>query len=744
LSSLLVVSASDLLDAYPNTRIDGLLGDVLKARCEALGRKSPQGTEIETWNESLPALAEQLRAAGLGHLVLFIEVAMHPFDEEADVIIAGAGHDGRPYYTLVELKRWTEFEVLPSGRVMAGSGRGKVKSKRHPADQAAAHTSVLSDLFAPLDPQYFIPVVLLHNATEHFMEQLEELSPVADPVMFGANGLPGFRKFMQARYGDGDATFAANLLNRARSRQPDVLFQRMDAEFDDTAGKRFALVGDQWEAYRLVSEAAETALSSGRPAAVIVRGKPGTGKTAVALKLAGEYFRRKQTPYYWTWQVAFREGLQKNSGLRTADAKRLFRSPRQKHVTADTMRLSAEISLCDEAHRLEEKTQLLSHRRKTPQIDDILWCSRVHVFFVDDDQQVAMKEIGTAAQLRRDLERNKVQVTEIELTTQVRSQGLNEYVDWVRRLVGIDPYEPRLWRQRDDFRIWIAEHPAEVDRILASQAEEDDRYRVTAGICWEPDHKGFGDVVIGDWRKPWNLKKPSEEGPVSTQWGWAKGGFRQLGCVHTAQGLDWEWAGVVIGPDLVRRDGRIETRLEENTDLPNYASPRDWEKRQKAEKLIRNAYYILMTRGIKGTVIYAQDNLLRQHLRSLVEPLSLPASAEPEDKWSRARAKLPQTMIDAVDKANDSGFGLPHVGLDYVPGHRSVLAWRDRLTAVLPDDLSTDQAAQAIQAYTDAGWVARQQADWDSGSLWEALNRERGGSTELDAHADAARRSPKA
>jgi hypothetical protein len=194
----------------------------------------------------------------------------------------------------------------------------------------------------------------------------------------------------------------------------------------------------------------------------------------------------------------------------------------------------------------------------------------------------------------------------------------------------------------------------------------------------------------------------------------------------------------------VRRDGRIETRLEENTDLPNYASPRDWEKRQKAEKLIRNAYYILMTRGIKGTVIYAQDNLLRQHLRSLVEPLSLPASAEPEDKWSRARAKLPQTMIDAVDKANDSGFGLPHVGLDYVPGHRSVLAWRDRLTAVLPDDLSTDQAAQAIQAYTDAGWVARQQADWDSGSLWEALNRERGGSTELDAHADAARRSPKA
>jgi uncharacterized protein len=721
LSSLLAISASELLDTFPNTRSDGLLGVALKARCEALNRKPPQGTEIDTWNESLPVLAEHLRAAGLDHLILFIEVAMHPFDEEADVVIAGAGPDGRPYYTLVELKRWTEFDVLPSGRVMAGSGHGKVKSKRHPADQAEAHTTLLSDLFAPLDLKYFTPVVLLHNATENFMKRLKDLSPVPDPLMYGAHELDEFRQFMRDRYGDGDATFAANLLKRARSRQPEALFQRMDAEFDDTADNRFALVGDQWEAYRLVSEAADKALSVDGKAAVIVRGKPGTGKTAVALKLAGEYFRRKQTPYYWAWQVAFREGLQKNSGLSAGDAKRLFRSPRQKYITSPMMELSAEISLCDEAHRLEERTKLLSHRSENPQIYDLLWCSRVHVFFVDDDQQVAMKEIGTAAQLRRDLERNKVHVTEIELTTQVRSQGLNEYVDWVRRLMGLDPETPQVWRQRGDFRIWIAEHPAEVDRILASQAADDDRYRVTAGICWESDDEGYGDVVIGDWKKAWNLHKPSEAGPVASEWGWKTGGFKQIGCVHTAQGLDWEWAGVIIGPDLVHSGGRIETRLEENTDLPNYRARRDWEKRQKAEKLIRNAYYILMTRGIKGIVIYAQDNLLRQYLRTLVEPLPLPAGAEPADRWDRLRAKLPQILTDAVDEARDAGFGLPHVGIDYVPGYRSTMAWRDQLTAVLPDGLSTEEAAETVRAYSDAGWTARRQSEWDPGTLLAAL-----------------------
>ena len=723
LSALLSVSASELLKTYPNTRVDGLLGDALKARCKALGRKLPQSTEIDTWNESLPALSEQLQTAGLDHLILFIEVAMHPFEKEADVVIAGAGHDGRPYYTLVELKRWTEFKVLPSGRVMAGSGNGKVKSKRHPADQAEAYTATLSGLFAPLDRRYFSPVTLLHNATENFMGQLRERSPVHEPVMFGARELGEFRRFMQSRYGSGDATFAADLLKRARARQPDSLFQRMDAEFDETAGNRFALVGDQWEAYRLVSEAAEKALATGRPTAVIVRGKPGTGKTAVALKLAGEYFRRKQTPYYWAWQVAFREGLQKNSRLSTEDAKRLFRSPREKYITSDTMRLSAEISICDESHRLEEKTKLQNHRRDTPQIADILWSSRVHVFFVDDDQQVAVKEIGTAARLRKELEERDVQVSEIELTTQIRSQGLNEYVDWVRRLVGLDPHVPQLWRQREDFRIWIAEHPAEIERILAAQAADNDRYRVTAGLCWESDDKGYGNVVIGDWKKSWNLKKASEEGPVSTQWGWQKGGFKQIGCVHTAQGLDWEWAGVIIGPDLVLRNGLIETHLEENTGLPDYR--RDREKRRNAEKLIRNAYYILMTRGIKGIVIYAQDNLLRQHLRSLVEPLPLPSGAEPADKWGRARRKLSQKMIDAVESAHDSGFGLPHVGLEYVPGHRSMMAWRDRLTAVLPDGLSAEETARAVQAYADAGWTARHQSDWDPNTLLAILKGDR-------------------
>ena len=186
MSALLAISASELLDTYPNTLTDGLLGAVLKDRCEALGRKPPEGTEIDTWNESLPVLADQLRAAGLDHLILFIEVAMHPFNEEADVVVAGAGPDGRPYYTLVELKRWTEFEVLPSGRVMAGSGHGRVKSKRHPADQAEAHTSLLSDLFAPLDRRYFTPLTLLHNATERYMERLRDRTPVPAPVMFGA------------------------------------------------------------------------------------------------------------------------------------------------------------------------------------------------------------------------------------------------------------------------------------------------------------------------------------------------------------------------------------------------------------------------------------------------------------------------------------------------------------------------------------------------------------------------------
>ncbi|WP_199044560.1 DNA/RNA helicase domain-containing protein [Glycomyces salinus] len=720
MSALLDISASELRSRFGNTRADGSLGDLLKAKCHELYRKPPSETEITSWNQSLPALAEALDDFGLGHLVMFIELDMPPWPEQADVILAGPGHDnGRPVFTLVELKQWTDFEVLPSGRVMAGWKQGGPASKQHPWGQVTGHARYLAELYAVLDHDSFSSAVFLHNATDDFMQRLRNFGDGRNSTMFGAGELADFAEFLKGRYSDGSSAGARRMLLNARVRQSEALLKRVAAEFDETADKRFVLIGEQQEAHELVAQKVKELEGSERKAAVIVHGRAGTGKTAIALKLAGEYFLQDEGVYYWTWHQAFREALKKNSGLSDGDAKQIFRSPREKKITNRNMRLSATVSICDEAHRLEERTSLRSHSRESDQIDDILWTSRVHVFFVDDDQQMKTTEIGTVDRLRSELEERHVSVDVIELETQFRSAGTREYIDWVRRMVGHEPKAPELWRQREDFKLWIAERPQEVERILRAVAGRGDRYRMTAGLCWKSTDDGFGFVEIGDWRKQWNLEQASGDGPKSIEWGWKEGGWKQIGCVHTAQGLDWEWAGVIIGRDLVLRDTLATPLPENNTNVPTYANRPD--DRRISEKLIRNAYYVLMTRGMKGMVIYAEDNLLRAELRGLVEPLPLPEGAEPEDKWERLRRKLPQETIDVVYEAQRAGSALPHKGLDYVPGHHSEYAWRDQLIAVLPDGLGHEAALEAETAYAEAGWTARRESDWDPESLRSAL-----------------------
>jgi uncharacterized protein len=723
LSALFDITANEFRDQFSNTRADGSFGRRLLQRTSELGRDQPEPGEVSAWNESLAALADALHEAGLGDLTMFIEFAMPPALEYADVILAGPGRaEDEPVYVLVELKQWTEFPVRGDGKVDIDHREDEHNWKRHPWKQAVNYVDYLSDAYGLLKADRFYPVAFLHNATDSFMAALGKVRAGAGADMFGASEVDRFQKFLQHRFRAGSSTEAAGLLRRARVRQSETLLNRMDAEFDPTAQGRFVLLNEQQEAYELVAAAAERAELTGQKAAVIVHGRPGTGKTAVALKLAGSYFCSGKSVYYRVWHTAFREALIQHSGVPRKVANHVFISPRKKNATEAAMKLSADLSICDEAHRLEAHTITRSFRREEYQLDDILWASRVHVFFVDDDQQVTMTDIGTVERLEKDLKDRGIEVEKIELKTQFRNGGVAAYVHWVRCLVGLEDQQPEYWRQRDDFKVWIAEWPGEVEEILQSQRGEDDRYRMTAGYCWKwPTGKKRGKVEIGQWSKFWNLRSAASDGPKAMKWAWDKNGEGQVGCVHTAQGLEWEWAGVIIGKDLVLQDGHIVPVLEENIDLPNYAD--DPEKRRIAEKLIRNAYYILLTRGMRGMVIYAQDEGLRNYLRSLVEPLALPLNTKEEDDLGKALGRVGPDIRTAIESVHESGAPRARSSMEYVPRHRSVLAWREQRVVILGDHLAPDEAQQWIDDYAAAGWEARQASNWDPEALQQALRR---------------------
>ncbi len=196
-------------------------------------------------------------------------------------------------------------------------------------------------------------------------------------------------------------------------------------------------------------------------------------------------------------------------------------------------------------------------------------------------------------------------------------------MQWVRRLLGLAPGGPTPWHGDPAFAVQVADTPQELEHLLRSKLDAGYGARMAAGFCWpwsapRPDGSLVPDVVIGDWARPWNLRGERAVGgaPPSALWATDPAGFGQVGCVYTAQGFEYDWNGVIIGPDLVWRDGGWIARRDASRD-PDFRSLKKVSDHEFG-RLVRNVYKVLLTRGMIGTVIYSTDPETRALLRSLV------------------------------------------------------------------------------------------------------------------------------
>jgi DUF2075 family protein len=423
-------------------------------------------------------------------------------------------------------------------------------------------------------------------------------------------------------------------------------------EFRRNADDRFVLLDEQLDTYEHVAAALKKARDSDGRTAIIVEGGAGTGKTAVGLKASGEAFRGKLSSNYIVWQESFRDALKSASGLTTEERQQIFISPRGIEL-GDSRRGSMHLVICDEAHRLETNTDYRGRTSSDPQISEILHLSRVLLFLLDRHQNVKLSEIGTPERLEEDVERHGYKSVRLELATQMRSGGNAEYTGWVRRLLGLDEGEPGIWAPDQDFPVLLAEQPREIWEVLNQRTSDQNDFRIAAGYCWSwPGKKSGkkGKVKIGSWSMPWNYRKTEPDGPASGTWAYKRGGWGQVGCVHTFQGFEQKWVGVILGPDLVYRDGRIESVVEANEEL-RAPSRRDPNVRGRAEQLIRNIYYVLLTRGLEGIVIFACDDKLRAHLRTLIPTAEVAEAFMSPETWEKLKLRLQPRLAQAVDLA---------------------------------------------------------------------------------------------
>ena len=379
---------------------------------------------------------------------------------------------------------------------------------------------------------------------------------------------------------------------------------------------RYHLIDDQIIAFNAVLAMVRRAQKGKRDkAVVVVKGGPGTGKSVIALNLLGVLSGRQVNVQHATGSKAFTENLWRVLGSRSKAQVRYFNNFGQ--VEAN----SVDVILADEAHRI----RATSNHRFTPkdrksdraQIDELVDAAKVSVFFIDDHQGVRPDEVGSTSLIHDAAARHDARFESIDLRTQFRCAGSDEYIDWVDQLLEIRKTGITFLPQHT-FDIELLEDPFALEARIGERRSAGYSARLTAGFCWpwsDPDGEGklVNDVSIGDFQRPWNAKhearKLAKGIPTAQFWATDPGGEQQVGCVYTAQGFEFDYAGVIWGPDLVVRNGIWVGQ-------PSASRDHMVKTRSGARfvDVVKNAYRVLLTRGMRGCYICILDEETREYV----------------------------------------------------------------------------------------------------------------------------------
>ncbi len=595
-------------------------------------RASP--SELRSWDRSLPVLANDLLQAGLGRVEVIVEHALPLSSRRVDAVLAGQHpRTGRPSYLVVELKQWSAAERWDGEPSLVRVDAYGNRPHLHPVAQVRGYRDYLVQFTRALHelPDCVQGAAYLHNALDDSaVASLHSYPQDAAGRLFTGAARASFLTYLTELFDPTvpGAPYADVLLSSAAAPSRQLLAVAA-AEVQER--EQFVLLDEQRLAYELVLHEVARAQREDHKSIVLVTGGPGSGKSVIALSLLGELARRGRTVVHATGSRSFTQTLRKVAGHRSAGTKALFK------YFNDFMRAERnglDVLLLDEAHRIRETsvsrwTAKDLRREPRPQLDELMAAARVPVFLLDEHQVVRPGELGTSQDIEQHAATLGLTVHRVDLDVQFRCGGSAAYIRWVLRLLGLEAGGPLAWEPDGAFVLETAPNPARLEARLREKLDEGYGARMTAGYCWpwsNPREDGtlVPDVQVDGWSKPWNLRgdRAVAGAPPAALWASDEGGFGQVGCVYTAQGFEFDWNGVLLGPDLVWREDRWVMVRAANKD-PDFRN-RDKVSEQEFARLVRNVYKVLLTRGMVGTVVTSVDPETQALLERLVR-LGVPA-----------------------------------------------------------------------------------------------------------------------
>nr|WP_258544715.1 DUF2075 domain-containing protein [Micromonospora provocatoris] len=617
-----------MLSAF-RTSADGLLryataGTLADRIAEQIGH-NVSAAERRSWERSLTVLGQDLADAGLGQVEVLVEYQLPLTSKRVDVVLAGMHpRTASDSYVVVELKQWSQAESFEGSDrlVLVEHARGP---RLHPGVQVGDYCEYLTDFLGVLSDRRtpIVGAAYLHNAADRDVNDLFVRRPTEQSRIFTKQRRGQFLDYLRTHLAPAPGAAAADRFLTSSVRPSKHLLSYAAAELK--VRSHFTLIDEQRLAYELVLHAVERARAADRKSVVVVSGGPGSGKSVIALSVLGELARQQRSVMHATGSRSFTQTLRRYAGKGSTRLKNLF-GYFNSFMAAE--RNGLDVLICDEAHRIRETsvnrfTPKAKRDKARPQIDELIAAARVPVFLLDEHQVVKPGELGSVDVISAYAKQLNLEVEVVSLHDQFRCGGSEAYEEWVLDLLGLDGGEPSVWTGDGRFDLRLAESPEEMEAFLQAKQAAGETARMSAGYCWpwsdpRPDDSLVPDVQVGGWARPWNVKSDRSVGdaPGSAFWATDPNGFGQVGCVYTAQGFEYEWSGVIIGPDLIARDGRLVTQRTESKD-PAFRSRKQLSDFE-ADRLIRNTYKVLMTRGMRGTILYSTDPETRAYLASLV------------------------------------------------------------------------------------------------------------------------------
>ncbi|MFE4529472.1 DNA/RNA helicase domain-containing protein [Streptomyces anulatus] len=617
-------------------RLRGKIAECYKAAHPA--QQEPSAGDMTSWSESVYEVATALKDRGLGQVWVFVEYRVHPQMNPIDVVLAGHHPSGGLSFAAIELKQWGSIDRpdpahgtkgLCSACKRATTGRlcdlcslDRVYApfysshKKHPAVQVRDNVEALKRHHSMFDDRYvhLVGASYLHNLKDSQSQWISQVMPRPGIRTFTARHPAKLRDFLQAHFSSEDGADAAEaMLERRRSTT--LLTSEIGSVVNGYT--RFSLVENQLQAVSSIMESVRKP-SVGLKKVYVVRGRAGTGKSLVALTLLGDALRDGYEARFVSGGVASRENFRRG-------AKGHGKKFMTLNKVADSLESGeVDILLCDEAHRLSERPMKGSFymRPGESSVEVIVSRARVPVFFIDGDQRLFDKEVWSEELLLEEIMKLRAEVVPIDFDRPLRSVGSSTFDTWVKHLLLGNPLP---WRagdgtDSDPFELYYTDSAPQMEKFLQSKLDSGASARMTAGMCWEwSDTTGTQPDVAPEpgWARPWNAEDSPQSADVPKRHFWATdpGGFNQIGCVHTAQGLEYEWGGVIMGLDLTwGGNSWLLDRQHVKSKAIRISSDDVLTQR------IRNAYGVLMTRSIRGTVLYAVDPATRQLFADLGVP----------------------------------------------------------------------------------------------------------------------------